>query len=57
MAVTMPLFWMKSIWRWKVEGAPLSQPMKTPPWPGMPPRWMRLMSPIRSRCGFWVWLH
>ena len=32
MAVTIPLFWIKSICRWKMEGVSLSNPMIKPPW-------------------------
>ncbi len=30
MAVTMPLFWMKSIWRWKIEAVSWSKPTMKP---------------------------
>jgi len=38
MAVTIPLSWMKSIWRWKMLGVSLSNPTMNPPWTCSPAR-------------------
>jgi len=56
-AVTMPLFWMNSTWRWNVAGVSLSKPTMNPPCTSSPARWMRLTSAIMSRPRFWRLSH
>ena len=57
MAVTMPLRWMKSICRWKIEGLSLSKPTMKPPCTCRPARWILFTSATRSRCSFCLLLH
>ena len=56
-AVTMPLFWIKSICRWKIDGASLSKPTIKPPITCNPARWIVLTFCRRSRFLFWVFRH
>ena len=57
MAVTMPLFWMKSICCWKMEAGSLSNPTMKPPCTWRPARCSRFTLSTRSRPLFWFLLH